>query len=272
MTDRLAGLLEHYSLSARVFHSGLVCGRQTYDGAHGYLHLIRRGPLTVRCAAHPDVHVDQPSLLLYPRPANHVFITDDNQAANLLCAAVDLGTTAGNPLAIALPPMLLIPLEKLPSLAATLELLFTEALADQCGRQAAIDRLCELLLIQLLRYLMDEQLAPSGLLAGLADPRLAKAIAAMHDAPRQAWTLDALATTAGMSRARFAAHFHELIGTTPGHFLAEWRVNVACTLLRKGKPVTVVADEVGYGSPTALSRAFRVHTGESPREWQRKNR
>ncbi len=267
MADRLAGLLNHYTLSARVFHTGELCGRQNYAGAHGYLHLIRRGPLTVRAATHDTLHIEVPSLLFYPRAAEHTAITADNDSADLVCAAVDLGSTAGNPLVMALPPMLCVPLVKLPTVATTLELLFAEAHADLCGRQAAIDRLCELLLIQLLRYLMDEQLADTGLLAGLADARLARSIAAMHDAPQNAWTLDTLAAAAGMSRARFAAHFHEVVGVTPGHYLAQWRVNVACTRLKRGTPVAVVANDVGYGSATALARAFRAHLGLTPTGW-----
>ena len=267
MTDRLAGLLNHYTLSARVFHTGVLCGRQSYVEAHGYLHLIRRGPLTVYAATHDAMHIEVPSLLFYPRAAEHLFITADDASADLVCAAVDLGSTAGNPLVVALPPVLCVALADLPGVASTLELLFTEAQSDLCGRQAAIDRLCELLLIQLLRYLMDEQLADTGLLAGLAEPRLARAIAAMHDDPQRAWTLESLARAAGMSRARFAAHFHEVIGVTPGHYLAQWRVNVACTRLKRGAPVAVVANDVGYGSATALARAFRVHLGVTPTRW-----
>ncbi|MGS1401337.1 hypothetical protein I5G39_036390 (plasmid) [Pseudomonas aeruginosa] len=44
MADRLAGLLRHYSLSARVFHSGAFCGQHHYAAPHGYIHLVRRGP------------------------------------------------------------------------------------------------------------------------------------------------------------------------------------------------------------------------------------
>ena len=179
MADRLAGLLNHYTLSARVFHTGALCGRQRYAETHGYLHLIRRGSLTVRAATHDTMHIDTPSLLFYPRAAEHLVITADDDSADLVCAAIDLGSTAGNPLVVALPAVLCVPLADLPGVAATLELLFAEAQGDLCGRQAAIDRLCELLLIQLLRYLMDEQLADTGLLAGLADTRLARSIAAM---------------------------------------------------------------------------------------------
>lgn len=267
MTDRLAGLLRHYTLTARVFHTGPFCGRHAYAGDHGHVHVIRSGRVQVRAAVHGELEVAEPSLLFYPRPADHVFVTPPDQAVDLVCAAVDLGSAAGNPLAAALPPVVLVPLAQLPMLGATLELLIAEAFGDFCGRQAAIDRLCELLLIQLLRHLMDQRMATTGLLAGLADKRLARAIAAMHDAPRQAWTLEELAGAAGMSRARFAARFRDTVGVTPGNYLSRWRVNLACALLRKGRPVGLVADDVGYGSATALARAFRASMGCSPRQW-----
>ena len=176
MADRLAGLLRHYSLSARVFHSGAFCGQHHYAAPHGYIHLVRRGPITARSPVHEDLLVTEPSLLFYPRVASHRFVAAPGDTAERLCAEVDLGASTGNPLAMALPSMLLIPLADLPGLGPTLELLFAEAERDQCGRQAAIDRLCELLLIQLLRYLMDGRLGATGLLAGLADPKLARAI------------------------------------------------------------------------------------------------
>lgn len=267
MVDRLAGLLRHYALSARVFHSGSFCGQHHYAAPHGYIHVVRRGPITAHSSVHEPLLVREPSLLFYPRVASHRFVAEPGEMADLLCAEVDLGAGAGNPLARALPPMVQIPLAAVPGLEPTLALLFAEAERDQCGRQAAIDRLCELLLIQLLRHLMDGRLGATGLLAGLADPKLARAITAMHDAPQEPWSLATLAERAGMSRARFAALFRETLGVTPGDYLADWRINVCCTLLRQGRPVAVVADRVGYGSPNALARAFRARMGCAPRDW-----
>lgn len=267
MADRLAGLLQHYSLSARVIQSGAICGQHHYAAPHGYLHLIRRGPVTVDSPLHEDVLIGESSLLLYPRAASHRFVTPPDHTTELLSAEVNLGASAGNPLAIALPPMIVIPLSDLPGLESCLELLFAEAEDDRCGRQAAIDRLCELLLINLLRHLMDRPLVATGLLAGFADSRLARAISAMHDAPGNAWSLETLAMQAGMSRARFSAVFKDTVGITPGDYLVNWRINLSCSLLKQGKPVAMVADRVGYGSPTGLARAFRSRMGCAPREW-----
>ena len=39
--------------------------------------------------------------------------------------------------------------------------------------------------------------------------------------------------------------------------------------LREGRALKHLADDVGYGGEAALSRAFRAHTGQSPREWRK---
>lgn len=267
--DRLAVLLQHYTLSTDVFHTGEFCGERSYDGAHGYLHLLRSGNVAVTSGLHSPLYLNEPCLLLYPRSAPHVFITANGGTADLICARVDLGSVLGSPIAYALPDMLRIPLGSMPGMAATLDLLVDESNGELCGRQAAMNRLCELLLIHLFRYLMNSDSAPTGLLAGLADKRLAKALTAIHEQPAEAWTLDRMADAAGMSRARFAAAFRGTVGCTPGAYLAGWRINLACKYLRQGKPVAWTADAVGYGSATALARAFRANTGQSPAEWSK---
>ncbi|MDR5900787.1 cupin domain-containing protein [Halomonas icarae] len=98
------------------------------------------------------------------------------------------------------------------SVGGTLELTLAEMREERCGRQAALDRLCELLAIQLLRYLMDAGEVESGLLAGMAHPKLVKALIALHDRPEADWTLNGLAREAGMSRARFASLFRDTVG------------------------------------------------------------
>lgn len=61
----------------------------------------------------------------------------------------------------------------------------------------------------------------------------------------------------------------EAISHAPGQYLQGWRVGLAQQALRQGRPLKVVASDVGYGSEAALSRAFKAHSGMSPREWKR---
>jgi AraC-like DNA-binding protein len=78
-----------------------------------------------------------------------------------------------------------------------------------------------------------------------------------------------MASRAGMSRARFAVHFREVTGDTPADFLASWRITLAQGLLRAGRPLKHVAQEVGYGSASALTRAFVRKIGQPPSRWMR---
>lgn len=269
MADRLSDILERFDLRARVFHSGAMCGVAAFDDSDssGHLHLLRRGHLRVEQAHGETLELDQPTLLFYATASPHRLITNPDEEVELLCASVDFGSVAHNPLLASLPPLLAIPLEQMSLLAKTLDLLFEEAFNEFCGRQIALDRLTELLMLQMLRYVMEEQLIASGTLAGLADTRLAKALIAIHKQPEAAWTLERLAERSGMSRARFAAHFRQVVGTTPGDYLSDWRLAIAKSLLKQGKPVKNVALDVGYANASALARVFATRLGISPTAW-----
>ena len=270
MHDRLVALLKCFELRARVFQAGPFCHAARYDDADGlgYIHVLQRGTLRVESPGHPPLLMDEPCLFFYMNPTSHRLLPQDRDV-DMVCASMAFGAGLRNPLAWALPEVVLIRLRDLPTLDMTLQVLFREAAEQHCGRQAVLDRLIEVVFIQVLRDLMDQQRLQVGLLAGLAEPRLAKAINAMHAEPSRAWSLDALAATAGMSRARFATRFREVVGMTPGSYLSEWRLGVAQSLLRQGKPVQFVSDVVGYGSASALSRAFRAQVGVSPTAWVR---
>ncbi len=269
MTDRLAVLLERFAVSAQVFHAGALCGINDLvpEGDAGQLHLVRRGPVEVVHAAHDRVHIDVPSLLLYPRPLAHRFVTHPTRGADLACANLRFHGGAGNPIAAALPDVVCLPLSGLDGAGPLLALLFDEAFHQRCGRHVLVNRLFEAVMVLVLRQVMEEGAITGGMLAGLSHVRLRHALVAMHEAPARDWSLETLAATAGMSRSAFASTFRETVGTTPGSYLQGWRVGLAQQALAQGRPLKVVAGEVGYGSEAALSRAFKAHSGASPRAW-----
>jgi AraC-like DNA-binding protein len=269
VTDRLQGLLQRFSVSARMFHSGPLCGLHDFgsgDGS-GHLHLIRRGPVRAQHAAGNVMRIEQPSLVLYPTGLAHRFMTDPDLGADLACANVSFGS-GRSPLAQALPAMVIVPLAQLSSATAVLDLLFGEAFAQRCGRQIIVDRLFEAVLVLVLRHLIDSGRLAVGPLAGLSHPRLVHAMTAMHDAPREPWTLASLAARAGMSRSRFAASFAQTVGLPAASYLASYRIGMAKDLLQQGRPLERIAEDVGYGSSAALSRAFSAQCGASPRTWK----
>lgn len=185
----------------------------------------------------------------------------------LVCATLEFDGGSGNALAAALPEYLVLKLDSIPTMAGTLDWLFSEAFGGICGREAMMDRLFELLVIQLLRHILTSRDQTPGMMAGLADPRLARPLSLMHDSPGKAWTVAELSAAANMSRASFAEYFRSVVGQTPVDYLVSWRISLAQKRLREGKSIALIADEVGYESPSALARAFRRKTGTSPREW-----
>ena len=271
MPDRLSALLQRFELHARVVRSGALSGSADFDGSAGvgHLHLVRRGPLLLTDPQGRRSRVDEPSVLFIPRPGAHRLDGGDSPGADVVCASIDFGGGDENPLLRGLPASLCVPLAQLPGLDLAQQLLFSEAQDSRCGHDAVVDRLTEVLVIQLLRHAIAHRLVDGGVMAGLADVRLAKAIIALHAKPAQAWNLDGMAALAGMSRARFSAHFTRTVGVPPGDYLTGWRLGLARTLLRRGLPVKQVAADVGYASPSAFGRVFLQRVGATPTDWQR---
>ena len=156
-------------------------------------------------------------------------------------------------------------------LALVLTVLVQELQDSGPGGDSVVERLGEVLLIQTLRTYLAQTERPRGFLAGLADPRLARAIGEIHRRPETELTLEALARTAGMSRSAFAAQFRAVTGMAPIDYLTKWRMCKAGELLIGGLlSLADIAEQVGYGSDVAFSRAFKREFNSSPREYQRK--
>ena len=267
--DPLDRLLSQFALRAGVFYTGNICGLHDFkrDEQRGHLHVVRRGPVNLVNAGKPDVFIERPSLIYLPRPERHRLVANEREGADVVCATVLTGAGGRNPISDALPDLVLIELGNFPGIEPILDLMFSEAFGAGSGRQAVLDRLCEVLTIRMLRHCIERGKISGGALAGLADPRLAKALDAIHQKPSQPWDLASLAAQAGMSRARFAEHFRIVTGATPADYLSSWRLMLAQRLLSKGVPAKTAALDVGYGSSSALHRAFLRKFGQSPSEW-----
>lgn len=273
MQDRLVWLLERFELRARVFQAGPLAGGAHYDPlpGTGYLHVLEAGRIRVHGSGHRAINVDQPCALLYANPVPHR-VVPRGPGVRMVCAAFEFGLGSGNPLARALPAVVAVKLADMPSLSTTLTLLFGEAAEQHCGREAILDRLMEVALVHLFRDLMDQGVLEVGVLAGLADRQLMKALNAMHENPAGDWTVTTLAAVAGMSRARFAVRFRDIVGVPPGEYLIDWRMGLARSLMLAGHGVGAIASRVGYSSGAALSRAFHAHCGRSPSAWTKQRR
>jgi len=110
----------------------------------------------------------------------------------------------------------------------------------------------------------------TGWLAGLHDPLVARTLSLLHGAPGTRWTLEGLAVQAGASRSVLAERFAHFVGQPPMQYLTQWRMQVATRLLAEPgmKKVATVAEEVGYESEAAFSRAFKKCVGIAPAAWR----
>lgn len=154
-------------------------------------------------------------------------------------------------------------------LAVLVRLVGDESLAQRAGRELVLTRLVEVLLIEALRATSGDD-APPGLVRGLADPRLARAIRHMHGQLARPWTVAQLAKTAALSRSTFFERFNRTVGLPPMEYLLAWRMAVARDLLRRGDvAIAEVAERVGYASASTFSTAFSRHVGVAPSRYAR---
>jgi len=151
------------------------------------------------------------------------------------------------------------------------ELISEEAAEHRAGRDLVLERLVEVLLVEALRFRPAASgRREQGLLAGLADPALARALRRVHEDVAHRWTVADLARIAGMSRAVFAERFTRTIGLPPMQYLLEWRIALAKDALRRERPpLAELAEKIGYQSVSAFSTAFTRHAGCSPSAFAR---
>jgi AraC-like DNA-binding protein len=154
-------------------------------------------------------------------------------------------------------------------LTTFVHLVADEASERRAGRDLVLSRLVEILLIEALRGATAED-APTGLLRGLSDARIAPALRQMHAHLARAWTVPQLAKTAALSRSTFFERFTRQVGMPPMEYLLAWRMAVAKDLLRRRElGIEEVAERVGYGSASTFSTAFSRYVGEPPGRYAR---
>lgn len=147
-----------------------------------------------------------------------------------------------------------------------------EARSPRPGGEGVLAKLAEVLFIEVLRLYMNERRDDrTGWLASLGDPIVGAALNALHKRPAYAWSLDELANAASTSRSVLAERFHALVGSTPMQYLTQWRMLLAANLLsRSNATLARIAEDVGYQTDTAFSRAFHREFGVPPATWRRR--
>jgi len=156
-------------------------------------------------------------------------------------------------------------------LEASVRYALAEARSPRPGGEGVLAKLAEVLFIEVLRLYINQQSAGrTGWLAGVGDRIVGAALAALHKRPAHAWTLEELARESNTSRSVLAERFQHLVGSSPMQYLTQWRMMLAANLLsRSSAPLARIAEDVGYQTDTAFSRAFRREYGAPPAAWRR---
>jgi AraC-like DNA-binding protein len=195
-------------------------------------------------------------------------------ATRFVCGYLACSLSLCRPLLEALPRMLRIPMGDGPASIMLRELLqmgVRESSAPRPGGESTLAKLSELMFVDALRH-YAAQLPPGGkgLLAGVRDPQVGRALALIHGDPGRAWTVDELAHGVAMSRSALADRFAALVGESPIQYLMRWRLALAAQTLRSGREaVARVAERSGYESEAAFSRAFKREFGMAPTAWRK---
>jgi len=196
------------------------------------------------------------------------------ERARLVCGFLGCDERPFNPLLSALPPVIHLSAAGSDGTHAWLTVLLNIAVREsgsaRAGAENVLARLSELMFVEAVRrYLEALPPAQTGWLAGLRDPVVGHALAALHGGASEPWTVERLARVVGVSRSVLAERFTEMVGQPPMQYLALWRMQLASRLLAEGGQVAEVAGAVGYESEAAFSRAFKKLVGQAPATWRR---
>jgi AraC-like DNA-binding protein len=240
----------------------------------GTLHIVEEGELAVRIDG--DAHgerVGRGDAVLLPRGDPHHIAGAAGSAARWLCGTFTIGDPRASSLLASLPAVIILRGARGPALEGlevARKMLLFEMQSPSQGSAVMVARILDLLFIQILRAWAAGPDAEPNWLAGALDPQIGLALSAIHRDPAHDWAVEELARACSLSRSVFAARFVARVGKPPAAYLAHVRLEAAADLLRgTSLPVTRIAENVGYTSEAAFSRAFRHRYGTPPGRWRR---
>lgn len=257
------------------------------------VHIVRRGRLWISAAgqrlefeegdlailpaahrhlvgSHEQVEPVQIRDLLPPTPWSEIPVLQHGgggDVTDLVCGYFRSDELLFNSFLRSLPP--LIRIRPTGNAAALFDAVLSRALEDGPLGDGGAARLPELLLVEALRLYSSEAPLATGWLAATNDPVVSRALKLIHDDPLRDWTVAELSRAAATSRSVLGERFRALLGQSPIHYLAEWRMQLAANLLVATElRLSAIAEQAGYSSEAAFSRAFHRHVGKSPAQWR----
>ena len=259
-------------------------------------HIVTQGGCWLCCKNGESIYLQPGELALMPRGEGHTIASGLSQPSEpffdipikkiserfelikyggggeqtlLTCGVLSFDHIAGQKLVSQLPSVIHMQSEQglMPEkLQPLIDLMAQEASELNAGGETVVAHLADIIIIQAIRYWVNH--APEAnkdWLGALKDPKIGRALSAIHAHPEFSWTVDDLARHAGMSRSGFSARFTEIIGTSAKQYVTEWRMNLARMKLMQS-PVSLgeLSEELGYQSEAAFSRAYKRVFGSPP--------
>jgi AraC-like DNA-binding protein len=249
------------------------------DTTSASFHLVRRGECWVmsgdrtECLGPGDLVFIEPGRdhVLASQPPGKEPPTGE-AGTLLLCGYCEFMQETGTPLLDVFPSLTIVREEELlkhPWLRSTLDQLSTEYMSQQPGAELVVNKLTEVVLVELIRINFGRE-DKSRFILALSDKQIAKALQYLHNSLHSAWTIEKMAQEVGMSRSAFAKRFKELVGQPMFEYLTMLRVQRAKELLQETKlPLYEVASRVGYESDLAFTKTFKKHTGTTPTRYRK---
>jgi len=233
---------------------------------------------------HGDTHVlssapgmrEPPDIARYRRPEDGQLPfslsigNTGGHSTHFVCGFLGCDARPYNPLLTALPRVIRVSDDARGTLGTFIRLAVAESKAPRIGGECVLDRLSELMFVDVVRrYLETLPADRTDWLAGLRDPFVGRALAALHRSPARDWSLQSLSREAGLSRSALAERFTQFVGRPPMHYLTNWRMQLAANHLLSGTDnIAAIANRVGYESEAAFSRTFKKTVGAPPSEWR----
>ena len=259
------------------------------------LHMVTSGECQLVVDGVPTCHLKEGDLALVPHGAGHLLLDDPEtepvplfdldreliseryeilrcggggNGTGLMCAVVRFEHPAAFHLLDLLPRVIRVEVgtgsdDLFPGM---MKMMAAEARTMRPGGETVITRLADILVIHVIRtWMTQDAAAQTGWLAALRDEKIGRAITMIHREPAKEWSVASLAHEVAMSRSAFAARFTELVGEPAMRYVTRWRMHLALLRLREtDDPLWETAEQLGYRSEAAFSRAFKRFFGISP--------
>ena len=263
----------HIALNGNFFLGSEKNDKQLINVKHMDIVLIPHGD-THWIADQPDRNLIQSKHAIEACELGTPLFQQGDSTNQIMCGLVHFDKELLHPVISSLPSVLhFTNIEDDDPIWMSVMLIDAEMKGAYASQTPIIDRLTEILFLQLINKYVNENTDATGFFAAIHERRIRQLLELIHQEPELQWTLEMLGKRAGMSRATLARQFKNVIGISPMTYVTNWRMIKAYHLLKySSQSLDEVAERVGFSTARTLSKAFHRHFGYRPSDLRRKPR